>query len=137
MGAATVETALALTMMGAMGTGLGGLMVVVQPNMSFKRLGVLQVQPDELKQFLIGCTLSLQSPCQGPPTRPTAPPLASQGLAAGLMLCISMIDLLPAAIDKIGFVQANLCFYAGVLFFAAIVYLMPEPSPASIKMDAG
>ncbi len=43
MEAATVGTALALTMMGAAGTGLGGLMVVIQPNMSFKRLGILQV----------------------------------------------------------------------------------------------
>jgi hypothetical protein len=51
------------------------------------------------------------------------------------MLCISMIDLLPAAIKEVGFVQANLCFYAGVLFFAAIVYLIPEPSLASIKVD--
>jgi ZIP family zinc transporter len=45
MVAATVGTALALTMMGAAGTGLGGLMVIIQPNMSFKRLGVLQVGP--------------------------------------------------------------------------------------------
>ena len=44
MGAATVGTALALTMLGALGTGLGGLLVVIQPNMSLKRLGVLQVR---------------------------------------------------------------------------------------------
>jgi hypothetical protein len=59
----------------------------------------------------------------------------AQGLAAGLMLCISMMDLLPAAVEEIGFAKANVCFYIGVLFFAAIVYLIPEPSPASIKVD--
>ncbi len=59
----------------------------------------------------------------------------AQGLAAGLMLCISMMDLLPAAVAEIGFVQANVCFYLGVLFFAAVVYFIPEPSPASIKVD--
>ena len=67
-------------------------------------------------------------------TAALAPP---QGLAAGLMLCISVNDLLPAAVEEVGFVQANACFYAGVLFFAAVVYLIPEPSPASIKVDAG
>jgi ZIP family zinc transporter len=51
------------------------------------------------------------------------------------MLCISMMDLLPAAVEEIGFAKANVCFYIGVLFFAAIVYLIPEPSPASIKVD--
>jgi hypothetical protein len=50
-----------------------------------------------------------------------------QGLAAGLMLSISLIDLLPEAAEEIGFIPANLCFYAGVLFFAAIVALIPEP----------
>lgn len=31
-----------------------------------------------------------------------------QGMAAGLMLCLSFFDLLPEAIDKIGFKLANL-----------------------------
>lgn len=43
------------------------------------------------------------------------------------MLSISLIDLLPEAAEEIGFIPANLCFYAGVLFFAAIVALIPEP----------
>ena len=34
---------LLLTMLGAAGTGLGGLLVVLQPQMSFVRLGALQV----------------------------------------------------------------------------------------------
>jgi hypothetical protein len=43
------------------------------------------------------------------------------------MLSISVMDLLPEAAEEIGFVAANACFYAGVLFFAAIVALIPEP----------
>ncbi len=38
-----VYTALLLTCMGACGTALGGLVVVAQPDMSFARLGLLQV----------------------------------------------------------------------------------------------
>ncbi|WIA39348.1 hypothetical protein OEZ86_005459 [Tetradesmus obliquus] len=87
----SVVVALVLTGLGALGTALGGLLVVLQPNLSFKRLGALQ------------------------------------GLAAGLMLSISVMDLLPEAAEEIGFVAANVCFYAGVLFFAAIVALIPEP----------
>ncbi|GAQ82623.1 Zinc transporter and related ZIP domain-containing proteins [Klebsormidium nitens] len=51
-----------------------------------------------------------------------------QGLAAGLMLCLSFFDLLPGAIHKIGFKLANLWFFAGVLFFWAVVQFIPEPS---------
>jgi hypothetical protein len=43
------------------------------------------------------------------------------------MLSISVMDLLPEAAEEIGFVAANACFYVGVLFFAAIVALIPEP----------
>jgi len=39
----SVGSALALTSMGAAGTALGGLLVVAQPQMSFRRLGALQV----------------------------------------------------------------------------------------------
>ncbi len=41
-----------------------------------------------------------------------------QGLAAGLMLSISLLDLLPEAVEEIGAVTGNGCFYLGVLFFA-------------------
>jgi len=34
---------LLLTLLGAFGTGLGGIMVVLQPQMNYKRLGALQV----------------------------------------------------------------------------------------------
>eukprot|EP00882_Tetradesmus_deserticola_P013781 GHRQ01014635.1.p1 GENE.GHRQ01014635.1~~GHRQ01014635.1.p1 ORF type:complete len:200 (+),score=47.09 GHRQ01014635.1:222-821(+) len=87
----SVVIALVLTGLGALGTALGGLLVVLQPSLSFKRLGALQ------------------------------------GLAAGLMLSISVMDLLPEAVEEIGFVAANISFYVGVLFFAAIVALIPEP----------
>jgi hypothetical protein len=39
----SVVVALVLTGLGALGTALGGLLVVLQPNMSFKRLGAVQV----------------------------------------------------------------------------------------------
>lgn len=56
----------------------------------------------------------------------------SQGLAAGLMLSISMLDLLPESVEAIGFVRANLFFYLGVLFFAAVIYIIPEPDASMI-----
>lgn len=43
------------------------------------------------------------------------------------MLSLSILDLLPEAVEEIGFVAANTCFYIGVLFFAAVVALIPEP----------
>lgn len=39
----TMLQPLLLTLLGAAGTGLGGLLVVLQPQMCFKRLGALQV----------------------------------------------------------------------------------------------
>ncbi|GLI69798.1 hypothetical protein VaNZ11_014499 [Volvox africanus] len=91
--------ALLLTGLGAAGTALGGLMVVAQPKMQFKRLGYLQ------------------------------------GLAAGLMLCISMLDLMPAAVEEVGFATANAWFFAGVAFFAAVVHFIPEPSSEGLQLD--
>ncbi|GIL51576.1 hypothetical protein Vafri_7542 [Volvox africanus] len=88
-----------LTGLGAAGTALGGLMVVAQPKMQFKRLGYLQ------------------------------------GLAAGLMLCISMLDLMPAAVEEVGFATANAWFFAGVAFFAAVVHFIPEPSSDGLQLD--
>ncbi|GFR40486.1 hypothetical protein Agub_g1053 [Astrephomene gubernaculifera] len=94
-----VMRALLLTGLGAAGTALGGLMVVAQPKMQFKRLGLLQ------------------------------------GLAAGLMLCISMLDLMPAAVEEVGFGAANCWFFAGVAFFAAVVHFIPEPSSEGLVLD--
>lgn len=68
------------------------------------------------------------------PHAPSAPPpiLDTQGLAAGLMLSISIMELLPDAISEIGFVPAQLWFYAGVAFFAVVVALIPEPDSSYI-----
>ncbi|KAK6925657.1 Zinc/iron permease, partial [Dillenia turbinata] len=53
-----------------------------------------------------------------------------QGFAAGLMLSISFLDLAHNAINSIGFLKGNLWFYAGVIFFAAVVRFIPEPTLA-------
>lgn len=53
-----------------------------------------------------------------------------QGLAAGLMLTLSFNDLLHNAMNAIGSAKANLWFFGGVLFFAGVVYFIPEPTLA-------
>lgn len=50
-----------------------------------------------------------------------------QAVAAGMMLSISFLDLMPEAMVQIGFLEANLCFFGGVLFFALIATFVPEP----------
>ncbi|GBF90843.1 zinc transporter [Raphidocelis subcapitata] len=57
-----------------------------------------------------------------------------QGLAAGLMLSISIMELLPDAISEIGFVAAQFWFYLGIVFFAVIVTFIPEPDASSIAL---
>lgn len=59
----------------------------------------------------------------------------AQGLAAGLMLCISMLDLMPQAVEEVGFASANMWFFAGVAFFAVIVQFIPEPSSEGLVLD--
>eukprot|EP00210_Caulerpa_lentillifera_P006054 g5786.t1 len=86
-----VQTALALTLLGAFGTTLGGLLMLVYPRMTYFQLGVMQ------------------------------------GVAAGLMLCISMMDLLPEAVGSLGMSQGHIAFYLGSVFFAVIAYFVPEP----------
>lgn len=46
------------------------------------------------------------------------------------MISISFLDLLPASMAAVGFWRANAWFYAGVGFFALIVYFIPEPASA-------
>ncbi|KXZ56935.1 hypothetical protein GPECTOR_1g843 [Gonium pectorale] len=58
-----------------------------------------------------------------------------QGLAAGLMLSISMLDLMPAAVEEVGFAAANSWFFGGVAFFAAVVHFIPEPSSEGLVLD--
>uniref|UniRef100_A0A7S3XBY5 Uncharacterized protein n=1 Tax=Picocystis salinarum TaxID=88271 RepID=A0A7S3XBY5_9CHLO len=50
-----------------------------------------------------------------------------QAVAAGMMLSISFLDLMPEAMLQIGFLEANVCFFGGVLFFALISKFVPEP----------
>ncbi|KAK8965714.1 Zinc transporter ZTP29 [Platanthera guangdongensis] len=61
-----------------------------------------------------------------------------QGFAAGLMLSISFFDLAHNALNSIGFLKGNLWFFAGVIFFALVVYFIPEPTiaPEENKMQA-
>jgi len=47
--------------------------------------------------------------------------------SAGVMLYISFMDLLIESINSIGIVHANIWFFAGMLFFAAILRFFPEP----------
>lgn len=51
-----------------------------------------------------------------------------QGFAGGLMLCISFFDLVPASINAVGKVAANLWFFGGVALFALVVHFIPEPA---------
>lgn len=145
--------ALLLTGMGAAGTALGGLMVVAQPKMQFKRLGYLQASPggtgrDDRRVARDGAGLACcgrAAHWQANPVRATPHTHSAsrhgrtmphaQGLAAGLMLCISMFDLMPAAVAEVGFAAANAWFFAGVLFFAVVVHLIPEPSSEGLVID--
>ncbi|KAJ7005148.1 zinc transporter ZTP29-like isoform X1 [Populus alba x Populus x berolinensis] len=54
-----------------------------------------------------------------------------QGFAAGLMLCISFLDLAHNAINSIGFLKGNLWFFGGVVFFGIIANFIPEPTLTS------
>lgn len=51
------------------------------------------------------------------------------------MLCISMLDLMPAATEEVGFAAANTWFFAGVAFFAVVVHFIPEPSSEGLVLD--
>ena len=66
--AGDVKTALLLTMLGACGTALGGLIVVAQPDMSLSRLGLLQVP----RTRLLTC-LRFRLTSQPPIERTSAP----------------------------------------------------------------
>jgi ZIP family zinc transporter len=48
------------------------------------------------------------------------------GFSAGVMVYISFAELLPAAIDKVGFVTANLGFFVGIVFIAIVDILVPH-----------
>lgn len=48
------------------------------------------------------------------------------GFSAGVMVYISFAELLYAAIDKVGFVTANLGFFVGIAFIAIVDILVPH-----------
>lgn len=48
------------------------------------------------------------------------------GFSAGVMVYISFAELLHAAIDKVGFVTANLGFFVGIAFIAIVDILVPH-----------
>ncbi len=48
------------------------------------------------------------------------------GLAAGVMVYISFTELLGTAIRDVGFLQANIAFFAGIAVFAIIDILVPH-----------
>lgn len=47
--------------------------------------------------------------------------------SSGVMLYMSFMDLLYESILKLGFLTANLWFFAGMLFFAIVLRAFPEP----------
>eukprot|EP00271_Cylindrocystis_brebissonii_P018901 TRINITY_DN5510_c0_g3_i1.p1 TRINITY_DN5510_c0_g3~~TRINITY_DN5510_c0_g3_i1.p1 ORF type:complete len:292 (+),score=80.58 TRINITY_DN5510_c0_g3_i1:319-1194(+) len=64
-----------------------------------------------------------------------------QGFAAGLMFSLSFFDLMPNAINAVGFLSANVWFFGGAGLFAAIVQFIPEPqlgpAPEQSRRDRG
>ncbi|MFH1141098.1 MAG: hypothetical protein V1724_05415, partial [Chloroflexota bacterium] len=48
------------------------------------------------------------------------------GFSVGVMLYISFAELLHKALDKVGFVTANLGFFIGIVFIAALDILIPH-----------
>jgi ZIP family zinc transporter len=45
--------------------------------------------------------------------------------SAGVMIYLSFLDLLPEAVEKLGFIKANLGFFLGILFFCIVDWLLP------------
>ncbi|EGG20414.1 zinc/iron permease [Cavenderia fasciculata] len=48
------------------------------------------------------------------------------GFSSGVMIYISFMDLLPESAAEIGFLPANGFFFAGIIFFALVLKLVPE-----------
>jgi zinc transporter, ZIP family len=48
------------------------------------------------------------------------------GISAGVMIYISFTELLGTAIEDVGFLQANIAFFAGIVVFAAVDILIPH-----------
>ena len=48
------------------------------------------------------------------------------GFSAGVMIYISFVELLPAAIQGIGIISANIAFFAGIAFIGILDFLIPH-----------
>ena len=55
--------------------------------------------------------------------------------SAGVMLFISFIDLLPEAINSVGFGVSNIAFFAGMALFWLVVRLFPEPDTTKMAKE--
>jgi ZIP family zinc transporter len=50
----------------------------------------------------------------------------SLGLSAGVMIYVSFVELLTAAIRNIGVIRANIAFFAGIILFMLLDFLIPH-----------
>ena len=50
----------------------------------------------------------------------------SLGLSAGVMIYISFVEILNSSIKNIGFLKANIAFFAGIVFIMFIDFLIPH-----------
>lgn len=48
------------------------------------------------------------------------------GFSGGVMVFVSFVELLPSSIESIGFLEANLAFFGGMLFMFLIDFLIPH-----------
>jgi zinc transporter, ZIP family len=52
--------------------------------------------------------------------------LFSLGLSAGVMIYVSFAELLPQAVEIVGFSKANIAFFVGVFFMLILDFLIPH-----------
>lgn len=50
----------------------------------------------------------------------------SLGLSTGVMVYLSLAELLPSAIESVGFLSANVAFFVGILFIMLIDFFIPH-----------
>ncbi len=48
------------------------------------------------------------------------------GLSAGVMVYVSFAELLSSAVDDVGFLQANLAFFGGIIFIMVLDFVIPH-----------
>ena len=50
----------------------------------------------------------------------------SLGLSTGVMIYVSLVELLARAIENVGFLKANIAFFCGIIFIMLIDYFIPH-----------